>query len=93
MWGRLSENGKGSPHLLHAVFEDGAVVAIIVLAVVEVAIFVMGGMDCEDIGFIAAGVLNFDMSNLLIVCFFSFTGAGIGVSSLWFDVYGGFGLA
>ena len=57
-----------------------------VLAVGEVAISAIGGMGWEDIGFVAAGVLNYDMSSLHIVCLVSFTVAGIGVSSLWFDV-------
>ena len=77
---------------MHALFEDGAVAATVVLAMVEVAIFATGGMGWEDAVFVATGVLNFNMSSLLIVCFFFFTGTGIGASSLWLDVCVGFGL-
>ena len=35
-------------------------------------------MGWEGIGFLVAGVSNFAMSNLLTVCFFSFSWAGTG---------------
>ena len=92
MWGGLSRKWAGGPDLLHALSEDGAVVATMMLAAVEVAASAAGGMGWEDIGFLAAGVLNSAMSSFLIVSFFSFSGSGIWVSSLWLDVNLGFGL-
>ena len=77
---------------MHALSENGVAVAIVVLAMVEVAVSAAGGMGWEEIGFLAVGVLNFDMSSFLIVCFLSFSGSGIGASSLCLNVYDGLGL-
>ena len=40
--------GQGSPHLLHALSEDGVAAATMVLTMVEVAVSAAGGMGWED---------------------------------------------
>ena len=77
---------------MHILSKDGAVVATVVLTVVEVVVSAAGGIGWEDVGFLATGFLNFDMSNFLIFCFFSFFVVGIGASSLWLSTYVELGL-
>ena len=64
-----AQNGQGSAHHLHAFSGDSMAEAAIVSVLMEVAASAAGGTGWEGVDFLAAGVLNFDMSNLLTVSF------------------------
>ena len=76
--GAQAQNGQDGHHLLHVLSKYSVVVAVMILAMVEVVFSAAGGIGWEDVGFLAAGFLNFGMSSFLIVCFLSFSGPGAG---------------